>query len=352
MYSSFGSYTICKNIEHFGNDGITETKHNNTLSEDDLTKKYIFFNKWTHITNVPLIFYNMSMHSGIICAITARNELYYADQYIFSNPNWTKIDGSFSHVNTINKKLYVVKTDNKLYFSPTYQVPTWTDLKLDNVINIIVNGNILFAKTNDLNLNYATDSIETIPNWKTIPGKYFFLDISFMNNTLYGLIMNGSNQSSIVYISFPDFMNGLEWTKSSIDLPMDSFKDNSPYTKLFCYNDMFFITDYRSSNVLINNIWHKLPFIFMHITGHNNGFYMSTTDKVFAIGTDPILTDNQKMALVDKYNAAKPYLNNFKNSLIKFLATPGTIKNLLIGGGVLFVMFVIIFILFIILVKK
>jgi hypothetical protein len=90
--------------------------------------------KWNSISISKIRFHKISLSNNVFVGINDNNELYYADQNIFSpNPNFTKIPldndmKALVNVSLNNGKLLVTDVDGNLWYTPKYNNSNWQKL--------------------------------------------------------------------------------------------------------------------------------------------------------------------------------------------------------------------------------
>lgn len=91
--------------------------------------------KWKPVPITLIQFHSISLDNGILVGITNENELYYADENIFSNKiKFNKMNvlpemKDFIHISLQNKTVLVTDMGGHLWFASNYKNPNW--IKLD-----------------------------------------------------------------------------------------------------------------------------------------------------------------------------------------------------------------------------
>jgi hypothetical protein len=140
--------------------------------------------------NLIQISYDIS--NNILMGINNNNEIFYADQNIYVNPNWTKLEGNLKNISVSNKKFYGVNTNNEIFYCNDYKNIQQMIKVPGSLMHVSYDGynNIVVGTNSDSGIFYANANIDTNPTWIQLSGGLRNVYIS--NNQLFGT--NTSNQ--------------------------------------------------------------------------------------------------------------------------------------------------------------
>jgi hypothetical protein len=91
--------------------------------------------KWQQVPIVFIQFHSISLDNSILVGINNKNELYFADEKVFSKkPTFIKMKTlpemqNFVHISLQNKTVLVTDTSGQLWYASNYKIPNW--IKLD-----------------------------------------------------------------------------------------------------------------------------------------------------------------------------------------------------------------------------
>jgi hypothetical protein len=185
--------------------------------------------------------YNM-----IIVGVNKGGTIYYANQNITSNPNWTEISNGtplqpiieargigITSVSYSNKQVYAVAyLSGKIYYNPDYTSKRWVDItdKSPNKLRlsqINFDGYNMIIIARDFNgfIHYATQNITSNPVWIKIETPGRFRMVSYSNKQLYAI----NNSGNIYYSSDYKSGNWIEVTQPTVGpaLRNISFEDSN-----------------------------------------------------------------------------------------------------------------------------
>jgi len=282
---------IKKILEKFGNTLSTSGPSFLGIGTDNLLYiKSDMNTEWIQIPNSGSVKSAIQINDGTFVGIGTDNKLYTRANI---NDVWFQVPNSGDVINIIQLQdnTYIgIGSDNKLYTRPTL-IGSWTG---------------------PVDTSMSVRSIAQLAD-KTFVGVG-------IDNLLYTKV-----SLSAAWILVPNSGN----VKNIIQLPTNTFigigLDNKLYTR---YG-------------LNNNSDGSTPATWNPITNSNYNIINIANYK--QTGGD--VQQSNKATASDYWNAIKPYL-------IRFVNTPNAVRNVLIGFGVLFLMFVIMMILFIFLVKQ
>ena len=163
------------------------------------------------LTSISFDGYNM-----IIMGVNLLGDIYYANQNITTNPNWTKIPGKLMYISYSNKQACGTNIDGSLYYSSNYTSGNWVNIpgyqsgKMSGVIldgyNMILIGCVSLQGLFNVRIVYADQNITTNPNWKAInviDKTIFPLSLGYINKQLFINSITGFNSAptKISYLS-------------------------------------------------------------------------------------------------------------------------------------------------------
>jgi hypothetical protein len=102
---------------------------NSVSYSTDITDPYNV--KWEPVPITYIQFHSISLDGNKIVGINNKNDLYYADENIFTrNPNFTKINvlnemKNFIHISLKNNSILVTDTSGQLWWTSNYKTPNW-----------------------------------------------------------------------------------------------------------------------------------------------------------------------------------------------------------------------------------
>jgi hypothetical protein len=206
------------------NIAISNGKIYGTNKDDDIwfANDYNYNNWWRQLPG-QLIQICLDSRAGVVVGVNTANQIYYADQNIQTNPNWTNIPGSLNNVAVSNGKLFGVNSANNIYYKNNYKSGNWIQIPgLLKQISYDGYNNVIVGVNNSDQIFYADQNITTNPNWTQIPGALKWVSIS--NSKLYGV-----NSANNIY--FANNYKNANWVQvpgSLKQVSLDYYDINSP----------------------------------------------------------------------------------------------------------------------------
>ena len=144
----------------------------------------------------------ISSSNNVIMGVNSNDDIFYADQNITTNPNWTQVGGKLIDVSVNpNGSAFGVNRANNIYYSASYKTGGW--LQLSGALNRISSiNNVVMGVAGDDTIWYADQNITTNPNWTQVRGGLVDLSLN-TDGSVYGV-----NRSGNIYYS-PSYNSGL-----------------------------------------------------------------------------------------------------------------------------------------------
>jgi len=200
--------------------------------------------------------------TDVAVALNSAGNIFYANQNVTTNPNWTQIPGVLTNVSYSNKQLYGVNSAGDVYYNSNYTTGNWTKVpgkftkvSFDGVAMIVV------ALNSAGNIFYANQNITTNPNWTQIPG--VLTNVSYSNKQLYGV-----NSAGDVYYS-PNYTTG-NWTKVPGKMVQVSFDGVAMVVVALNSAGNIF---YANQNITKNPNWTQIPGVLTNASYSNKQIY-------------------------------------------------------------------------------
>ena len=126
--------------------------------------------KWVKLPG-GLVQISFDASANVIMGVNRGYEIYYANQNITSNPNWTKVPGGLTNVCVSNSQAYGVNSAGQIYYNANYTTGNWiqtsgilSKVSFDGYKNIVVGINASGS------ISYANQNVNTAtPTWVTVP---------------------------------------------------------------------------------------------------------------------------------------------------------------------------------------
>lgn len=232
----------------------------------------------------------------LVSCVNYGSEIFYADNNLNTNPNWTLIPGGLSWISISNGQMFGVNSGGEIYYASNYKIPSWN--KLSGVLTqISFDGyaNIVCGVNSSNQIFYADTNITTNPNWTPF-NSGLLKNISFSNGHAFGVGMD----DNLFYCE--DYKNS-DWkivTNGSIGKLIQVSYDG--YNNIVCCINSSNKMYYANTNISSNPNWTILPdCLFTNISVSNGHLY--------AVGTD------NNVYYFDVYNV--PTFINVKQNIIK-----------------------------------
>ena len=140
IYKNAKAVTVSNNSIYIINDDNTLTYSNNISDLDKI--------KWNTLNNSR--FHSISLNNNILVGIDNKNDLYYANQNIFSsNPNFTKMNTvddmkALLNVTLNNNNVLVTDVEGNLWYASDYKSPSWRKInnKGNTFMAVMVQKNV------------------------------------------------------------------------------------------------------------------------------------------------------------------------------------------------------------------
>ena len=153
--------------------------------------------------------------TSIVMGVNSGDNIYFANQNVSSNPNWTQVPGGLSWISYSNKQSYGVNSGGNIYYSNDYTRPNWVQVP-GGLVQVSFDGYnmIVMGVNSGGNIYYANQNITRNPNWTQLPGS--LTNISYSNKQIYGV----NSAGNIYYAS--DYTRG-NWVQIPGGLKQVSF---------------------------------------------------------------------------------------------------------------------------------